>query len=167
MLGNSRFLDLTAVNMQKNVFSRFLNLYTYQHNFSSTFQLTSLPTFQLTYSPTRVISNSHTYQLSKLSAGPLLARLLDLPSGPMYPGPSVCLSVRQSVCLSQKFSHFPSLLFLIFCNKLACSKCRKVTQPDFRGKLLHFFYKQFFKKRGFWPFSWERVISFGWNRRNR
>jgi len=51
--------------------------------------------------------------------------------------------------------------FLIFCNKLACYKCRKVTKPDFRRKIRNFFYKQFFEKSGFWPFSREHCISFG------
>ena len=84
---------------------------------------------------------------------------------------SVCISVCLSVCLSvcQSVSHKSShtsrhYFFLIFCNKLACSKCRKVTKPDFPRKLLNFFYKQFFKKWGFWPFSRECVIIFGWNR---
>ena len=53
--------------------------------------------------------------------------------------------------------------FLLFCNKLACYKCRKVTKPDFCRKIRNFFYKQFFKKSSFWPFSRERCISFGYN----
>ena len=62
-----------------------------------------------------------------------------------YVSRAVSLSVRPSV--RHKSSHTSRhYFFLIFCNKLACSKCRKVTKPDFRRKLLNFFYKQFFKK---------------------
>ena len=59
---------------------------------------------------------------------------LDPPSGPMYPGPSVCQSVCPSV--RHKSSHTSRhYFFLIFCNKLACSKCRKVMKLDFRRKI--------------------------------
>ena len=79
-----------------------------------------------------------------------------------YVSRPVRLSVSQSV--RDKSSHTSRhYFFLIFCNKLACSKCRKVTKPDFAGKLSNFFYKQFWGFWGFWPFSRERCISFGWN----
>ena len=75
--------------------------------------------------------------------------LLDQHFGPLNLPPSVRQSVRQSVrpSVSHKSSHTSHhYFFLIFCNKLAYSKCRKVMKPDFRRKLLNFFYKQFFKK---------------------
>ena len=75
---------------------------------------------------------------------------LDPPTGPMYSPPSVSPSVRQSVSQSDKSSHTSChYFFLIFCNKLACYKCRKVTKPDFPEKLSIIFYKQFFKKSVF------------------
>ena len=43
--------------------------------------------------------------------GPLLARLLDPHTGPMYPGPSVCPL--------QKFSYFLSLLFSAFLQQVS------------------------------------------------
>ena len=61
--------------------------------------------------------------------------------GPLKLPPSLSPSLRHKS--SHTSRHY---FFLIFCNKLACSKCRKVTKPDFRRKLLNFFYKQFFKK---------------------
>ena len=95
------------------------------------------------------------------------------PFGPIF-GPAhgsyvsrpVRQSVRLSVCPWQKFSYFLSLLFLIFCNMLACSKCRKVTKPDFRRKIRKNFLGPFMPKNevfwGFWRFSRERVARFGW-----
>ena len=96
----------------------------------------------------------------------------------LYVGPLLdCLFLDQHFCplklppslpplslLCDKSSHTSRhYFFLIFCNKLACFKCRKVTKPDFRRKIRNFFYKQFFEKSGFWPFSRERCISFGCN----
>ena len=74
----------------------------------------------------------------------VLQEFLDPHTGPMYPGPSVCLSVSPSVRLS---ATKVLILIPIFRNKLACSKCRKVTKLDFRRKILNFFYKQFYVKK--------------------
>ena len=79
----------------------------------------------------------------------------------------LCIQGRLSVCLSvwdKSYHTSRHYFFLIFCNKLACYKCRKVTKPDFRRKIRNFFYKQFYvKKWGFSAFSRERVKIFGWN----
>ena len=72
----------------------------------------------------------------------------------MNPAPSVCLSVclsvRPSVTKNSHTSHH--YFFLKHCMKLDHYKCRKVTKPDFPGKLSNFFYKQFFKKSVFGHF---------------
>ena len=72
----------------------------------------------------------------------------------MNPAPSVSqsvsLSVRLSVTKNSHTSHH--YFFLKHCMKLDHYKCRKVTKPDFPGKLSNFFYKQFFKKSVFGHF---------------
>ena len=62
----------------------------------------------------------------------------------------VSLSVRQSVTKNSHTSHH--YFFLKIHMKLDHHKCRKVTKPDFPGKLSIFFYKQFFKKSVFGHF---------------
>jgi len=75
---------------------------------------------------------------------------LDPPSSPMYPGPSVC---------PPKVLILPIISFslIFFCNKLACSKCRKVTKPDFRRKIR--FLRSYPSPKTcqwvrFWPYIW-------------
>ena len=68
---------------------------------------------------------------------------------------------RYSLSVWNKSSHTSRhYFFLIFRNKLACSKCRKVTKPNF-WKKSQFFYKQFYtkKKRFLEIFSKTQVFS--------
>ena len=60
------------------------------------------------------------------------------------------LSVSLSVTKNSHTSHH--YFFLKIHMKLDHHKCRKVTKPDFPGKLSIFFYKQFFKKSVFGHF---------------
>ena len=57
-------------------------------------------------------------------------------------GPSLRSYVSRPICLSvlsvTKVLIFPVYFFLIFCNKLAYSECKKVIKPDFRQKILNF-----------------------------
>ena len=61
----------------------------------------------------------------------------------MNPALSVCQSVCQSVTKNSHTSYH--YFFLKHCMKLDHYKCRKVTKPDFPGKLFFFVFGHFLK----------------------
>ena len=83
--------------------------------------------------------------------------------GPVEPalGSYVSRPVHQSLCLSlTKVLILPVITFFwFFCNKLACSMCRKVTKPDFWKKILKSFLEAIYVKK--WGFGWILAIFSG------
>ena len=88
--------------------------------------------------PGMVMNHNHQKMFLDQHFGPL-----KLPPSSLRP-----LSSLLAPSVSHKSSHTSRhYFFLIFCNKLACSKCRKVTKPDFRRKIRFFFISIFFVKK--------------------